>query len=120
MKYCTKCGTQLDDDAMFCSACGAATGASAPGSVNTPPVNTPSAQPAEESGIKTIAKVFMLINCILTGLWLIPLAWMVPMTVTYWNKVKDHQPVGTGFKVCTLLFVSLIAGILMLCDDTPD
>ncbi len=115
MKYCTKCGTQLDDDAMFCSACGAATGASMP-----PPVNMPSVQPAGESGIKTIAKVFMLISCIFTGIWLIPLAWMVPMTVVYWNRVKNHQPVGTGFKVCTLIFVNLIAGILMLCDDTPN
>ena len=119
MKYCTKCGTQLDDDAMFCSACGAAVDVSA--SADTPaPVYAPRLQPAQTSVIKTIAKVFMLISCIGMGIWLIPLAWTVPMTVVYWNRVRDHQPVGTGFKVCTLLFVNLIAGILMLCDDTPD
>ena len=109
MKYCTKCGAQLDDDAMFCSVCGAAVEASdlsatdAQTFADAPtPVNAPSVQPAGTSVIKTIAKVFMLLSCIGMGIWLIPLAWTVPMTAVYWNRVKNHQPVGTGFKVCTL------------------
>ena len=32
MKYCTTCGFQLDDNAMFCSACGANFGSVAPSS----------------------------------------------------------------------------------------
>ena len=44
--------------------------------------------------------------------YLIPLAWVIPMTV----KVAKEGPLGTGFKVCTLLFVNLISGILLLCD----
>ena len=31
--------------------------------------------------------------------------------------VEENRPVSTGFKVCTLIFVNIIAGILMLCDD---
>ena len=31
--------------------------------------------------------------------------------------INEKKPVSVGFKVCTLLFVSLIAGILMLCDS---
>lgn len=84
------------------------------------PNQAPYQAPAEESTMKLIAKIFMIICCVVTGLYLIPLAWTVPMTVVYWNKVKNHQHVGTGFKVCTLLFVSIISGILMLCDNTPD
>lgn len=76
--------------------------------------------PAQESTMKLIAKIFMLISCILMGFYLIPLAWTIPMTVSYWHSVKEHRPVGVGFKVCSLLFVSLIAGILMLCDRSPD
>jgi len=39
------------------------------------------------------------------------------MTVVYFRKVKNHEPIGTGFKVCSLLFVSLVGGILMLVDN---
>ncbi len=39
------------------------------------------------------------------------------MTISYFNHVRDRQPVSVGFKICSLLFVNLIAGILMLCDS---
>ena len=67
--------------------------------------------------MKTAVKVFLILSCIGSAFSLIPLCWMIPMTVHYFRAVKGHRPVGVGFKVCTLLFVSLIAGILMLCDN---
>ena len=40
------------------------------------------------------------------------------MTVVYNNSINGMRPpVGVAFKICALLFVSLIAGILMLCDN---
>ncbi|MCH5158492.1 MAG: hypothetical protein J1F33_04770 [Clostridiales bacterium] len=66
--------------------------------------------------MKTAVKVFMIIACVGMGFSLIPLCWTIPMTVHYFNATKNHRPIGVGFKVCSLLFVSLIAGILMLCD----
>lgn len=39
------------------------------------------------------------------------------MTTHYTKAINEGAPVGTAFKVCTLLFVNLIAGILMLCDN---
>ena len=42
------------------------------------------------------------------------LAWIIPMTVHYFKAIKRNQPVGTAFKVCTLIFVNLVAGILLL------
>ena len=35
------------------------------------------------------------------------------------NRLRDKRPVGTGLKVCALLFVNLIGGICLLCmhDD---
>ena len=76
-------------------------------------------QPQKESGMKTAAKVFMIIGTVAMGVagYLIPLAWCIPMTVSYFKKVKTGQPISTGFKVCSLLFVSLVGGILMLCDN---
>lgn len=53
---------------------------------------------------------------IISVIYLIPLAWAIPMTVHYWKAVKNNRPVGTAFKVCTLLFINTVSGILMLCD----
>ena len=39
------------------------------------------------------------------------------MTCSYFNKTALNIRVGVGFKVCTLIFVSFIAGILMFCDN---
>lgn len=47
--------------------------------------------------------------------YLASLAWCIPMTVKTWRKLKRHENISTGFKVCTLIFVDLISGILLLC-----
>lgn len=73
-------------------------------------------QQAASNGMQTACKVLMIISTVVMGLYLIPLAWCIPMTVSYSNKIKTGQPISTGFKVCTLLFVNTIAGILMLVD----
>ena len=106
MKYCPHCGAELVENARFCPSCGC-------------PVNTGNlpANRAEEPVIRTVAKVFMIINTILCGIAIIPLCWMVPMTVHYFNITKRGEKASAGFAVCTLLFCSLIAGILMLVDD---
>ena len=103
MKYCSHCGAQVADEAVVCVQCGC--------SVAVP------ASHSEPSTLSTVAKVFMILGCISWAwLFLIPLIWTIPMTVKYWRSVAKMQPVGTGFKICALLFVNVIAGILMLCD----
>ena len=47
---------------------------------------------------------------------LLPLIWSIPMTVHYFKSMKNKKTVGIAFKICVLIFVNLIAGILMLCD----
>lgn len=104
MKYCSRCGHEVVDEAEYCPNCGCRV-AGAGGSSET------------GQTLRTIAKVFMVIACVVNGFAILPLAWCIPMTVVYFNKVKNNEKVGIGFKVCSLLFVSLIAGILMLCDE---
>ena len=70
----------------------------------------------KESGLSTAAKILMIIGTVVMGLYIIPLAWCIPMTISYCNKLKNNEPISTGFKICCLLFVSMIGGILMLCD----
>ncbi len=71
----------------------------------------------KNSGLATATKVFMVIGCIVNAIALIPLVWTIPMTIHYCNAKKNGNPIGIGFKICSLLFVNLIAGILMLCDN---
>lgn len=79
-------------------------------------------QPKVQNGaLATTAKVFCVLGCILMGFcYLIPLAWCIPMTVAIFGRMNRGEPVGVGLKVCTLLFLSLIGGILLLCmNDEP-
>ena len=132
MKYCTKCGNQIADESTFCPVCGAQVAApqAAPQVAPQQP-EQPYAQPQQyyapqqpayyapvkqESGLTTAAKILMIVGTVFMGFYLIPLAWCIPMTVIYFRKLKNNEPISTGFKVCCLLFVSLIGGILMLCD----
>jgi len=76
------------------------------------------ANPRSSSTITAI-KVFMIIGTVLMALmsYGIGLAWCIPMTISYYNKIKRGEPIGTAFKICTLLFVSLIAGVLMISNN---
>lgn len=57
------------------------------------------------------------ILCLVSVCWLlIPLAWMIPMTVHTYGIYKGTKPNTTGFGVCTLLFLGVISGILLLCS----
>ena len=68
------------------------------------------------SDLKIAAKVFMILDCVLSACFLIPLAWTIPMTVSYCKKIKYGLRVSVGFKVRSFLFVSVMGGFLMLID----
>lgn len=104
MKYCTHCGAEMLDDAVVCVKCGCA-------------VNEPAKATDNDGTMKLLVKIFMILGCISIGWTLIPLAWCIPMTVSAFRKLDAGEKFSTGFKVCTLIFVSLVAGIIMLCSD---
>ena len=113
MKFCTKCGKQMEDEAMVCLGCGRVL----EGGVF--PHENPEEKMREPSKLGAAAKIFMIIGTVFMSLitCCFGLAWCLPMTLSYCKKLKDGTPISTGFKVCSLLFVNTIAGILMLCDD---
>jgi hypothetical protein len=61
-----------------------------------------------------IAFIFNIISTVSVGWTLIPLAWMLPMTIISYGIYKGTKKNTTAFGVCTLLFVNLISGILLL------
>lgn len=113
MIFCTNCGARISDQTQVCPYCNMV--------INN--IVVPNAQVKKyNSGVKTAAKIFLIIGCVANAigfLWisLITLVWTIPMTVHYFNATKNHKRIGTGFKVCTLLFVSLFAGIFKICDN---
>ncbi len=66
------------------------------------------------NGLTLAAYILMIICTVFMGVLLVPLAWCIPMTIHY---KRTGGKVSIGFKVCALLFMDLIPGILMLCDS---
>ncbi len=111
--FCTNCGKELHDQAVVCPFCGVPTE-----NYNKTGLNTKTQTTISSGSIKTVIKVFMIIGCIVNAFaFLIPLAWCLPMTLCYIKATEKGETVSTGFKVCALLFVSVIAGILMFFEE---
>lgn len=113
MKYCSNCGSEVEEDAAFCQSCGKKVGIKNSANV------APQTQESSDT-LGLVAFVFMILACIYMGFALFPLIWCIPMTVYLNGKLKSGEPIGVGFKICTLLFVSLIAGILLLCRQEKE
>ena len=65
--------------------------------------------------IKLLIKAFMVVGCVTFGWLIIPLFWCIPMTVKAFRCIDSGEPMSLGFKICSLLFVNMIAGVCMLC-----
>lgn len=68
----------------------------------------------QDKTLRLIAFIFNIISLV-TMCWLIiPLAWLIPMCVISWGIYKGTKANTVAFGVCTLIFSSLVAGILLL------
>lgn len=107
MKYCSHCGQEIDDEAEVCVHCGCAVH------------RHEEACPKRNAPLDVVIKVFMAINTALLGWLLLPLAWCIPMSVSVFRSMERGRRIGFGLKICTLLFVSRVAGILLICRREP-
>lgn len=64
--------------------------------------------------LRLIAFVFNIVSLVASCWLIIPLAWMIPMCVRSWGIYKGTKPNTVAFDVCTLIFLSLVGGILLL------
>lgn len=135
MKHCSYCGEKLDDDSKFCPKCGKKVEEFNSSNVNSSSDGSTinSSNTKVWTGIKLTSFIFMLISILISVFTIftiyfssngsgfrirIPIAliWQIPMTIYYYKAVINKKKTSTGFKVCTLIFLNLISGILMLCD----
>lgn len=69
---------------------------------------------SNDQTLRMIAFIFCVIGTVSIGWAIIPLAWMLPMTIHSWGIYKGTKNNTTAFGVCTLIFLSLVGGILLL------
>lgn len=67
-----------------------------------------------DTTLRLIAFVFNVLSTIATGVFIIPLIWMIPICVINWNIYKGTRPNTVAFGVVDLIFCNLISGILLL------
>jgi len=73
-----------------------------------------------DTTLRLIAFIFNIVSTVSIGWLIIPLAWMIPMTVISYGIYKGTKKNTTAFGVCTLIFVSLVSGILLLVSKKDD
>lgn len=129
IKFCPICGKELEEDANFCPACGN------PTKINNKTQNNENSVKAMRPPLQGVGVImaFMIISCIISFgsiityiglenyaamafLGILPLLWKIPMTISFFNSANNFQKISTAFKVCVLLFVSSISGIILLCN----
>ena len=136
-KKCPTCGKEFEEETNFCSSCGTLITKNniiqddSNNSISIKNSNFLTSPPA--SAIRFIL-AFMIISCIINfGLIMqfltfeeyaammfigfLPLLWKIPMTIYFRKCASTLKQTGTAFKVCTMFFVSFVAGIILICND---
>lgn len=108
--YCAHCGAEVAKEAVVCPHCGCATGTSQE-------IKGPSGKAKAAAILKKIARIFMIVYCAVLGMYIIPLCWVLPMTLHYLKCQDENLPVSLAFKICTIIFISPIPGALMIVAD---
>lgn len=111
-KFCVHCGAEVNPHAVVCIHCGCSlTG------VQYTAKSTSDGSSEFEEIMRVLIKVFAIIGIVSQAFLIIPLIWCIPMYKKINGYLKGEEDLTTGFKICVLLFVNLIAGILLLVDE---
>jgi hypothetical protein len=125
--YCHKCGNEISENEMYCKMCGTRVikdteettiyEGNDPNNMYGGTSFYRVSSKSESNGLKIAAKVFLILGAVVTlyTIWF-SFIWSIPMIIIYFNKVKKGEKIGIGFKIASMLLVSMIGGILMLCD----
>ena len=104
-RYCPYCGKEVHPEAVICVNCGCSLRS----------LSTSSGEISD--AVKVAIKVFMILGTITLAFAIIPLIWCIPMYSKVNRYLEGEETLTIGFKVCVLLFVSFIAGIILLVQD---
>lgn len=108
-KFCVHCGAEVNPQAVVCIHCGC----------SLPKTNVTSSNGNSDlkEVFRTLIKVFMIIGVVVNAFALIPLIWCIPMYKKVNKYLEGTETLSVGYKVCVLLFVNFVAGVLLLVDE---
>lgn len=92
----------------------------APAAVAAAPAAIVPAATDNDKTLRLVAFIMNIVTTVAVGWTIIPLAWMIPMTVMSHGIYKGTRKNTTTFGVCTLLFMNLVSGILLLVSKKDD
>lgn len=75
---------------------------------------------SQDRTLRLVAFIFCAISLAGWCWFIIPLAWMIPMTVRTWNIYKGTRPNTVAFGVCSILFTNLVTGVLLLVSKKDE
>lgn len=75
---------------------------------------------SDDKTLRLIAFIFAIISTVSAGVFILPLCWMIPMTVYCWKLYKGTRANTVAFGVCTLIFLSVVSGILLLVSTKEE
>ena len=124
--FCHHCGKEVENGNKFCPYCGALQDRYSEDDRYEEAEVVDEPKPAGKKTIinestkrdlDTVVKILMIIITVLTGFAIIPLLWTVPMTITACDRIKKKEPYGLVLSICTLLFMAIAPGIIMIIRD---
>ena len=125
--YCHHCGKEVGRGNKFCPHCGVLLQedeyGERPGEYDEvvdepkPAGKKTIINESTKRDLDTVVKILMIIITVLTGFAIIPLLWTIPMTMTALDRIKKHEPYGLVLSICTLLFMAVAPGVIMIIRD---
>ena len=116
MLFCVKCGSELPSGASFCPVCGHAVEDGT--RLDLPSVGI-NGRPMRKkmTALSRLARAMMFVGMGISAFAIFPLIWTIPMAEHYNRSILEGHDVSTAFKICSLILVSRVAGVLMLMDS---
>lgn len=126
--YCHHCGKEVGSGNKFCPHCGVLLQedeyGERPGEYDEvvdepkPAGKKTIINESTKRDLDTVVKILMIVITVLTGFAIIPLLWTVPMTITACDRIKKKEPYGLVLSICTLLFMAIAPGVIMIIRDS--
>ncbi|MBR3674943.1 MAG: zinc ribbon domain-containing protein [Bacilli bacterium] len=125
--YCHHCGKEVGRGNKFCPHCGVLLQedeyGERPGEYDDvvdepkPAGKKTIINESTKRDLDTVVKILMIVITVLTGFAIIPLLWTIPMTMTALDRIKKKEPYGLVLSICTLLFMAVAPGVVMIIRD---
>ena len=125
--YCHHCGKEVGRGNKFCPHCGVLLQedeyGERPGEYDDvvdepkPAGKKTIINESTKRDLDTVVKILMIVITIITGFAIIPLIWTIPMTMTALDRIKKKEPYGLVLSICTLIFMAVAPGVIMIIRD---